>query len=75
MTGFLSPKLFGWSGRFQDNNMFMVVTNDTNSRTHEMGTWAGYRMNFQETGISLLTYVLAQKKISKWLALHYSTDL
>lgn len=55
MTGFPSSKLFGWSGRFQDYDMFTVVTNDTDSQTHKVGMWAAFRMNFRQDGPSLLT--------------------
>ncbi|KAG0281977.1 hypothetical protein BGZ96_000959 [Linnemannia gamsii] len=55
-TGFISPKFFSWSGKFQDFDMFTVVTNDTDVRTGRPGVWAGLRLNFRETGSTLLDY-------------------
>ncbi|KAK5798911.1 hypothetical protein F5H01DRAFT_418480 [Linnemannia elongata] len=63
MTGFPSSKLFGWSGRFQDYDMFTVVTNDTDSQTHKVGMWAAFRMNFRQDGPSLLTYDMVHQPV------------
>lgn len=53
-TGFMSPKLFSWSGKFQDFDMFTVVTNDTDTATGRPGSWAGLCLNFRENGSSML---------------------
>ncbi|KAF9320058.1 hypothetical protein BGZ91_004810 [Linnemannia elongata] len=63
MTGFPSSRLFGWSGRFQDYDMFTVVTKDTDSQTHKVGMWAAFRMNFRQDGPSLLTYDMVHQPV------------
>ncbi|KAK3835202.1 MAG: hypothetical protein JOS17DRAFT_845805 [Linnemannia elongata] len=68
-TGFMSPKLFSWSGKFQDFDMFTVVTNDTDTTTGRPGTWAGLRLNFRETGSSMLSYNVGNKPVVPWDAL------
>ncbi|KAG0275040.1 hypothetical protein BGZ95_009238, partial [Linnemannia exigua] len=60
-TGFMSPKLFAWSGKFQDFDIFTVLTNDTVAGTSKIGTWAGLRLNFRLDGSSILTYALGNE--------------
>ncbi|KAK3839695.1 MAG: hypothetical protein J3R72DRAFT_476222 [Linnemannia gamsii] len=60
-TGFMSPKLFAWNGKFRDFDMFTVLTNDTVAGTSRVGTWAGLRLNFRLDGSSILTYGLGNE--------------
>ncbi|KAF9298968.1 hypothetical protein BGZ88_003046 [Linnemannia elongata] len=68
-TGFMSPKLFSWSGKFQDFDMFTVVANDTDTATGRPGTWAGLRLDFRDNGYSMITYGVGNKPVVPWDAL------
>ncbi|KAG0378645.1 hypothetical protein BGX24_003259 [Mortierella sp. AD032] len=63
MTGFVSPKLFAWSGKFQDFDMFTIMTNDTDTTTSKVNMWAALRMNFRQNGPSLITYDMANNPV------------
>ncbi|KAG0275041.1 hypothetical protein BGZ95_009239 [Linnemannia exigua] len=63
MTGFVSPKLFAWSGKFQDFDMFTIVTNDTDTTTLKVNMWAALRMNFRQNGPSLITYDMVNNPV------------
>ncbi|KAF9910583.1 hypothetical protein EC991_006142 [Linnemannia zychae] len=60
-TGFLSPKLFAWNGKFQDFDMFTIATNDTIEGTSRVGTWAGLRLNFRLNGPSIISFGLGNE--------------
>ncbi|KAF8944165.1 hypothetical protein BGZ47_004561 [Haplosporangium gracile] len=68
-TGFMSPKLFSWSGKLQGFDTFTVVANDTDTVTGRPGSWAGLRLNFQENGPTLLDYNIGNHPIAPWDAL------
>ncbi|KAF9537082.1 hypothetical protein EC957_008876 [Mortierella hygrophila] len=63
-SGFISPKLFSWSGKAQDFDMFTVVTNETVTNAPKPGMWGNVMMNFQVAGTSLLSYDMTHDPVA-----------
>ncbi|KAG9064213.1 hypothetical protein KI688_003401 [Linnemannia hyalina] len=64
VASFISPKLFSWSGKAQDFDMFTVVTNDTVANAPKPGMWGNVMMNFQVAGTSLLSYDMTHNPVA-----------